>query len=65
MTDRLGNRNIEEELLRTFLREQQGYDDALITPALHLLDKAAGDSSKSLYDRNRDVRTRNPPRRTP
>jgi type I restriction enzyme R subunit len=53
-TDRV-NRNIEEDLLRTFLREQQGYDEALITRALHLLDKAAGDTSKSLYDRNRDV----------
>jgi len=42
-------------LLRKFLREKQGYDDALITRALHLLDKAAGDTSKSLYDRNRAV----------
>ena len=39
----------------TFLREKQGYDEALITRALHLLDKAAGDTSKSLYDRNRAV----------
>ncbi len=54
-TEREGNRNIEEELLRTFLRERQGYDEALITRALHLLDKAAGDTSKSLYDRNRAV----------
>jgi type I restriction enzyme R subunit len=54
-TDREGNRNIEEALLRKFLREKQGYDDALITRALHLLDKAAGDTSKSLYDRNRAV----------
>jgi type I restriction enzyme R subunit len=29
--------------------------DALITRALHVLDKAAGDTSKSLYDRNRAV----------
>ena len=41
--------------LRTFLREKQGYDEALITRALYLLDKAAGDTSKSLYDRNRAV----------
>jgi type I restriction enzyme R subunit len=54
-TDRIGNRNIEENLVRKFLREPQGYDEALITRALHLLDKAAGDTSKSLYDRNRDV----------
>jgi type I restriction enzyme R subunit len=54
-TDRGGNRNIEEGLLRKFLRDNQGYDDALITRALHLLDKAASDASKSLYDRNRVV----------
>ncbi|MEK7731119.1 MAG: HsdR family type I site-specific deoxyribonuclease, partial [Planctomycetota bacterium] len=54
-TDREGNRNIEEELLRAFLRDRQGYDEALVTRALHLLDKAAGDTSKSLYDRNRAV----------
>src|SRR3989442_220205 len=50
-----GNCNIEEDLLRTFLRKTQGYDEALITRALHLLNKAAGDTSKSLYDRNRAV----------
>ena len=54
-TDREGNRNIEEELLRTFLREKQGYDEALISRALYDLDKAAGDTSKSLYDRNHAV----------
>ena len=30
-------------------------DDALVTRALHLLDKTAGDTSKSLYDHNRAV----------
>jgi type I restriction enzyme R subunit len=54
-TDRIGNRNIEEDLLRTFLREHQGYDEALITRALHLLERAAGDTSRTLYDRNREV----------
>ncbi len=54
-TDREGNRNIEEALLRAFLRDRQGYDEALIDRALHLLTKAAGDSSKSLYDRNHAV----------
>jgi type I restriction enzyme R subunit len=54
-TEREDNRNIEEDLLRTFLREKQGYDEALITRAMHLLDKAAGDTSKSLYDRNHAV----------
>jgi type I restriction enzyme R subunit len=28
-SDRAGNRNIEEEYLRTFLRDKQGYDEAL------------------------------------
>jgi len=54
-TDRAGNSNIEEGLLRKFLSEHQGYDETLIIRALHILDKAAGDTSKSLYDRNRDV----------
>ena len=53
-TEREDNRNIEPKLLRDFL-EQQRVDEALITRALHELDKAAGDQSKSLYDRNKDV----------
>ena len=52
--DRIGNRNIEPDLLTAWLRKC-GVDEALITRALHFLDKAAGDTSKSLYDRNRDV----------
>jgi len=54
-TDREGNRNIETDLLHAFLKDKQGYDEGLITRALHVLDKAAGDTSKSLYDRNRAV----------
>jgi type I restriction enzyme, R subunit len=53
-TDREGNRNIEPGLLRAFLKKQ-GCDETLIGRALHILDKAAGDTSKSLYDRNRAV----------
>ncbi|MBM3883576.1 MAG: HsdR family type I site-specific deoxyribonuclease [Verrucomicrobia bacterium] len=53
--DGKGNRNIEADLLREFLRDKQGYDDTLITRAIHQLEKAAGDTSKSLYDRNRAV----------
>ena len=53
-TDRVGNRNIEPGLLRAFL-QQQGHDDALITRAIYLFDKAAGNTSQSLYDRNRAV----------
>ncbi|SKC49461.1 type I restriction endonuclease subunit R [Paraburkholderia hospita] len=52
--DRPGNRNIETSLLSAFLKKQ-GYDDALATRAIHALDKAAGDQSKSIYDRNKAV----------
>jgi type I restriction enzyme R subunit len=52
--DRAGNRNIEADLLRAFLNKQ-GYDEALISRALHLVDKAASDTSKSLFDRNKAV----------
>jgi type I restriction enzyme R subunit len=52
--DRGGNRNVEEELLRAFLRKKK-YDDALIDRALYIFNKAAGDTSRSLYDRNKDV----------
>ena len=54
-TDRVGNSNIELHYLRTFLKIKQGYDDTLIDRAIFLLDRAAGDTSKSLYDRNRNV----------
>lgn len=53
--ERPGNRNIEEQYLRPFLCDRQGYDEALISRALYLLDKTAGDTSKSLYDRNKAV----------
>jgi type I restriction enzyme R subunit len=53
-TDREGNANIEGGLLRAWLKKQ-GVDDTLVTRAIYALDKAAGDTSKSLYDRNRVV----------
>jgi type I restriction enzyme R subunit len=52
--EREGNRNIEPELLRAWLK-RQGHADALIGKVLYELDKVAGDTSKSLYDRNRAV----------
>jgi len=52
--DRVGNRNIDADLLTAFL-VKQGVDAALISRAKHLLDKAAGDTSKSIYDRNKAV----------
>jgi len=52
--DRKDNRNIEAKLLRAFLK-RTGYDEGLITRALYLFEQAAGDRSKSLYERNRAV----------
>jgi type I restriction enzyme R subunit len=54
LEERAGNRNIEPEYLRAWLKTQ-GHTDALIGKVLYELDKAAGDTSKSLYDRNRSV----------
>ena len=48
------NRNIAPELLTAWLG-QQGVSEALIARALHELTRVAGDTSKSLYDRNREV----------
>ncbi len=53
--DRKDNRNVEEDFLRTFLKDVQGYDDALINRALFEIGKVAGDQSSSLYDINRSV----------
>lgn len=50
--DRPGNRNVEPALLRAWL-VKRGVEAELITRALYLLDRAAGDTSQSLYDRNR------------
>ncbi len=52
--DRTGNANIEPGLLAAWLR-RRGVDEPLLTRALHQLAKAAGDTSKRLYDRNRAV----------
>ena len=52
--DRKDNRNVEAGLLRAFLKKQ-GHDDDLISRTLYLLEKEAGDQSKSLYDRNKAV----------
>jgi hypothetical protein len=52
--DRPNNRNVEPDLLRAYLK-RQGYDDVLATRAVHELERAAGDASQSLYDRNKTV----------
>lgn len=58
--DYLGNqiegesRNIEPKLLTAWLTSQ-GVGEDLITRVLHELNKVATDTSKSIYDRNREV----------
>ena len=53
-TDREGNRNVEPDLLAAYLR-RRGYEEDLIARAVTALDKAASDTSRSIYDRNRSV----------
>ena len=53
--DRENNSNIEEILLRKFLKDVQGYEKGLINRSLHELNRVAGDQSRSLYDINREV----------
>lgn len=52
--DRDGNRNVEPDLLRAFLKKQR-HDNAIVSRALYIVDQAAGDTSKSIYDRNKAV----------
>src|SRR6266540_2156638 len=52
--DREDNRNIETDFLRAFLKKQ-GHDESLRNKVLYQLEKVAGDTSKSIYDRNRAV----------
>ena len=53
--DRENNSNIEEKLLRSFLKEKQEYDDGLISKAIRQLKDAAGNQSRTLYDNNKEV----------
>ena len=53
--DRENNRNIEEDLLRQWLKKR-GYSENLINRALHELSKAAAlGEGKQLYDANKEV----------
>ncbi len=53
--NRLGNRNVEKELLTDWLR-RQGYGTGIIAKTLVKLNKAAAlGGSKTLYDANREV----------
>jgi type I restriction enzyme R subunit len=48
------NSNVRAEVLSSWLTSR-GCADSLVTKALDVLDKTANDSTKSLYDRNRNV----------
>src|SRR5437870_9543394 len=52
--ERENNRNIETEILTSWLKER-GVDESLIAKVCYELEKASGDTSKSLYDRNHAV----------
>jgi len=54
-TDRPDNQNIEDAAVLRWLIDHQGYDQALANRALRSLKRAAGDTARSLYDRNRVV----------
>jgi type I restriction enzyme, R subunit len=53
--DRPDNRNIEEEWLRPFLLDVQGYAPALVSRAVDQLRRVGADQTKHLYERNRAV----------
>ena len=53
-TDRLGNSNVEETLLTTYLRKA-GYDDLQISRAIYLLRVEADNHDRGLYENNRTV----------
>ncbi len=53
--DRPDNSNIEEDLLRTYLKDKKDYSDVLINKALFELDKAAKNLSDGLYAANKVV----------
>src|SRR5262245_41560038 len=49
------NKNVEEGRLEHFLCAYQGYEESLARKAIVELVKTAGNTSLSLYDRNRTV----------
>ena len=52
--DRVDNRNIEAGYLLAFL-VRRGYAESLARRAIRELENKAGDRSRTIYDRNRDV----------
>lgn len=53
-TEREGNSNIEQRLLKEYLKEA-GYSDVAISSAIYKLNSIATDTNKSLYERNQGV----------
>lgn len=49
------NSNVDEKLLRTYLKDKAGYSDALIDRAIFKFKRTSGDQSRHLYDVNKDV----------
>ncbi len=54
-TDRENNSNVEAEYLFAFLTNVMGYQADLANRAIDIFVKAAGDTSRSLYEVNKDV----------
>src|SRR5690606_9872270 len=52
--DRYGNSNLEKELLGAWLKKQ-GKEEDLVSRTVYQFEKAAGDTSLSYYDRNKEV----------
>jgi len=53
--DRQNNSNIEEAILRKYLREKKHYNNTLISKALYELGKAANNLNDGLYSANKKV----------
>ena len=54
-SDRLNNSNVERDYLFPFLTKTMGYEADLSYRAIDLLAKTASDTSRSLYEVNKDV----------
>jgi type I restriction enzyme R subunit len=55
LQDRLENSNVEEELLKIFLKNKQGYSDVLITKAIEKLKSESINHQRDLYFNNMAV----------
>ena len=53
-TDRVGNSNVDETLLKDYL-QKAAYDDLQISRAIYLLRQESDNHNRSLYDNNQEV----------